>query len=129
MKINTRKVFNNVLIAFCLLLLAGSNVLAAEHKEETGKSFLDQQVDKMNPIIRPYAQVIADNIVAIFLFFGGVFLLYDGLQASRKKKKGRTAEAAEYKNNTIETAKELGLALLLFAVFIAVPKSDLINLV
>lgn len=129
MKFNTKKTLVNILVSFCLLFFIGGNALAAADNEESGDSFLQTQVDNMDPIIKPYAQFVADNVVATFLFLGGVFLLHDGLQASRKKKQGKTTEAADYKNSTVETAKQLGLALVLFAVFVAAVKSDLINLV
>lgn len=127
MKFNTRKLILNFLIGSCLLFSLAGNAIADDNT--TRESFLQTQVNNMDPVIQPYAQIVADNIVAIFLFGGAVFLLYDGLMASRKKKKGKTTEAAEYKNDTIETAKQLGLALVLFGIFVAVAKSKTLGLV
>jgi hypothetical protein len=126
MKFNTLKPF--LLILFVSLALIGT-AAAAEEEHTTGESFLQTQVDSMDPVIQPYAQLVADNIVSIFLFSGAVFLLYDGIMTSMKRKKGRTTEAAEHKNDTIETAKQLGLALILFGVFVAVVKSKTLGLV
>jgi hypothetical protein len=116
-----------LILVFCFLLV-NTAAAADENKHTTAKSFLQQQVDSMDPSYRPIAQMVADNIVAVFLFFGAIFLLYDGLMTSRKKKQGRTAEAAEHKNSLVETAKILGLTLVLFAIFVALTKSSVIGL-
>jgi|GEM_PF-4986975 len=125
--INTNKIIMNFLIAFSLLFLMAGNVAAADNTDR--ESFLQSQVDDMDPIIQPYAQFVADNLVAVFLFMGGCYLLYDGIMERRYRKKGKTNEAAEHKNNLIEDAGQLGLALVLFAIFVAAVKSDLVGLV
>jgi hypothetical protein len=125
MNLNINRV---VLILVFGLLLINTATAADDNKHTTAKSFLQQQVDSMDISYRPIAQMVADNIVAVFLFFGAIFLLYDGLMTSRKKKQGKTAEAAEHKNSLIETAKILGLTLILFAIFVAAAKSNIIGL-
>lgn len=125
MKFNTRKFIMNFLIAFSLLFLMAGNAAAAPGND----TFLQNQVDDMDPIIQPYAQVVADNIIAFFLFFGGIILLFDGVMERKYRKKGKTNDAAEHKNNLIEDAVQLGTALLLFGLFVAAAKSDLLGLV
>ena len=126
MKLNTKQIFSILLLSTLLINTAA----AADDKttHTTAKSFLQTQVDNMDPSYQSIGQLVADNIVALFLFFGAAFLLYDGLMTSRKKKQGKTAEAAEHKNSLIETAKILGLTLVLFAIFVAATKSNIIGL-
>jgi len=125
MKLNTKRIFLLLLVSS---LLVNTAAAADETTHTTAKSFLQTQVDNMDPSYQPIGQLIADNIVALFLFFGAAFLLYDGLMTSRKKKQGKTAEAAEHKNSLVETAKILGLTLVLFAIFVAATKSNIIGL-
>lgn len=125
MKLNTKRA---LLMLLLFGLLTNTAFAADDSTHTTAKSFLQTQVDNMDPSYRPIGQLVADNIVAVFLFCGAAFLLYDGLQTSRKKKAGKTAEAAEHKNQLVETAKVLGLTLILFAVFVAAVKSNVIGL-
>ena len=82
LKLNTKRIFILILVSSLLI-----NTAAADDKttHTTAKSFLQTQVDNMDPSYQPIGQLVADNIVALFLFFGAAFLLYDGLMTSRKK--------------------------------------------
>jgi len=123
------KTIIKTVLTLLLLGIVLTNTAMAADDHETGKSFLQNQVDNMDPAIQPYGQLVADNIVAIFLFCGGVFLLIDSVMSSYKRKQGKTTEAAWYKNDTVETAKQLGLGIILFGIFVAVVKSKTIGLV
>lgn len=87
-------------------------------------SFLDNQVNKMNPAIRPFAQVVADNIVLIFNFIGAAAILGFGLWAAIEKKRGHTQQAAEAKHSATSVAMTLIWALILFNIFVALCKSS-----
>jgi hypothetical protein len=109
-----------VLGAGSLLLTAGD----ALAKVESSGNVIDQAVNGMDPAIQPYARLVADNIVFLFVFLGGASLLYYGALSAAEKKKGHSQQAADYKKNTIEAFKQLGIALVLFGIFSAVVKSN-----
>lgn len=119
----------NILFIIGMILLLAGNASAGNVSEGAGASLLDTQVNNMDPSIQPYARFVSDNIVSIFIFIGGVSLLYYGAMSAAEKKKGHSQQAADHKNNTIEAAKQLGIALILFGIFAAIVKSPTFGLV
>lgn len=95
-----------------------------ETTSENGDSFLDEQVNKMDPAIQPFARIVANNLTLIFNFVGGAAILGFGLWAAIEKKRGHTQQAAEAKHTAVDVTKTLLIALVLFNIFVALCKSS-----
>ena len=96
----------------------------ASEEDDSGDSFLDRQVNKMDPVVRPYAQVIADNLVLFFNFIGAAAILAFGLWATFEKKRGHTQQAADAKHSATDVTLKLIWALILFNIFVALCQSS-----
>lgn len=96
----------------------------ASDEDNNGDSFLDEQVNKMDPVVRPYARVIADNIVLFFNFIGAAAILGFGLWSTIEKRRGHTQQAADAKHSATDVAIRLIWALILFNIFVALCRSS-----
>lgn len=126
----TRKVFSLALVSMLLIFVGVGTVMAEtdDNVEKTtsndGESFLDAQVNNMNPAIQPYARVVADNLVLCFNFIGAAAILGFGLWGVIEKRRGHTQQAAEAKHSATDVVIGLIWALVLFNIFVALCKSS-----
>lgn len=115
-----KRLIRIVMLASCLFFIGAGNAMAAE-----GDSFLDEQVAGMNPAVRPFAQLLADNLVFCFNFLGGCAILGFGLYAVYQKKRGHTQNAADAKHTATDVACGLLWTMFLFNVFVALSRSGI----
>lgn len=130
-----RNLFKTIFTAFLICSLFIGTAMAADDEEYTisnhvkADSFMQKQVNNMDPAIQPYAQFVADNIVSIFILFIGAFIFYDAIMARISKSKGKTKDSAEHKHSQWETFSMAMVAIILFGIFAAVVQSKTFGLV
>lgn len=107
----------------CLLLLAlPITGMGAEEtsKDGNGGSFLHDNAQGLDPAVRPFGVLLADNAVFIFNLVGGAAILLSGAIGTAQKRKGKLNQAAESKHLSWDITKGLLLTVFLFDMFIIV---------
>lgn len=114
----------------CLLLLATQPLAigAEDDKANNGGSFLHEQANGLDPTLRPFGLLIADNVVFFFNLIVGAAILVSGAIGVYQKKKGKYGQAADSKYLSWEIAKVGLLTIFLFDLFILITNNHTFGL-
>lgn len=124
-----------VLLVASLLLFTGASVASAgfddsepaEYEETnvdtSGNNKLNTYAENIDPLAKPLAETVADNLPYAFALAGVALLMWDGFWTAKDKKNNKLDNSADHKNGLYWSIKMLGLTLIAISIFQAALKS------